>query len=361
MSVTARKPLVLVAVGLVVLLAVLVGARSLSSSGMTVTAYFADSAGLYEGNDVGVLGVKVGTVEKIEPSGSQVKVTLHIDGDQKVPADAGAVIVARSVATDRYVELTPVYHSGATLKDGDKISADKTRTPVEFDEVLATITKFADEIGGNEDTVKAVQQIIESGSAAFDGNGQKLNDTIGSLGGAADTLSGQTEDFTKLLSSLNTLAQQVTANKATEKEFISQVSEASQMLADQREDFRSALRSLDQVVTNVAQFSTDNRDQIVKALSSSTTLMKSLSTKSDQINESLELLPVALNNLERADHNGWLPGRIDPLVLAPLGGQLTQICEALPLNLCETLDGTGTLANLISGLSDLLGIKLGGS
>ncbi|UDY22321.1 MCE family protein [Nocardioides sp. Kera G14] len=355
-----RRPMAKVVAGIIVILLIVLGLKAFSGGGgMTVTAYFPSSAGLFKGNDVGVLGVKVGTVEKIVPDGDRVRVTLHVNGDQKIPADAGAVVVARSVATDRYVELTPVYHSGATMHDGATIPLDRTRTPVEFDEVLATINDFATKIGGNKQTADAVRRIVDSGDAALGGKGQDINKAVTNLGGAADTLAGQSDDFTATLTSLNSLAGTVKDNAAIEKQFIGQVSTASQMLADQREDFRSALRALDSAVTQVADFSVTNKAEIVKALNSSSTLMKSLTTKSDQINEVLEVLPVGLQNVELANHNGWLPAHADPLVLAPLGGALTKVCEALPLNLCETLDGTGTVAELLSGLNGLLG--LGGS
>ena len=93
------------------------------SDTITVKAYFADSAGLFVGNDVGVLGVTVGKVTSIKPDGDKVLVTMEVDSDQPVPADAGAVVVARSVATDRYVELTPVYHEG-----DEKLADDATRS-----------------------------------------------------------------------------------------------------------------------------------------------------------------------------------------------------------------------------------------
>ncbi len=96
---------------------------------MEVIAYFEDSAGLFVGNDVGILGVAVGKITSIEPDGDQVKVTMEVDDDYDVPADAGAVVVARSVATDRYVELTPVYSKGPTLEDGDEIAIERTRDP----------------------------------------------------------------------------------------------------------------------------------------------------------------------------------------------------------------------------------------
>lgn len=323
---------------------------------VTVTAYFPDSAGLFTGNDVGILGVPVGTVTKIRPDGGRVAVTLRIDGDHAVPADAGAVVVARSVATDRYVELTPVYHGGAKLADGDVIAEDRTRTPVEFDEVLATVNDFATKIGGNKQTADAVRRIVDSGAAALDGRGAQLHDTIGALGDATSTLSGQREDFSRTLTSLDALVRLIATNEGTERRFITQVADASTLLASEREEFRRALRALDRAVTSVAGFSVRNRAELVKALDGSAQLMTTVSGKQQQLSEILEVLPVALENLRRADHNGAVPARLDPLVLAPLGGLLTQVCERLPLNLCETLDGTGTVGDLVAGLGDVLGL-----
>ena len=55
------------------------------SSGTTVTARFSDAAGLFTGNDVGVLGVRVGEVTKITPRGDRVDVTLSIDSGREDP------------------------------------------------------------------------------------------------------------------------------------------------------------------------------------------------------------------------------------------------------------------------------------
>lgn len=325
---------------------------------ITVTAYLPDSAGLFEGNDVGVLGVPVGKVTRIRPDGGRVEVTLRIDGDRPVPAGAGAVVVARSVATDRYVELTPVYSHGPRMTDGATISEDRTRTPVEFDEVLASLNDFATAIGGHRQTADAVRRIVDSGAEALGGRGRQIHGTIGALGDAATTLSGQREDFARTLTSLDALVRLVAGNEATERRFISQVADATTMLAGEREEFRAALRSLDRAVTAIAGFSGRNRAEIVTALEGSSRLMATVSGKQAQVSELLEVLPVALQNLQRADHHGALPARLDPLALAPLGGVLTQVCETLPLALCETLDGTGPVGGVLQGLQDLLGVPL---
>ncbi|HWJ65721.1 MAG TPA: MCE family protein [Nocardioides sp.] len=306
---------------------------------MTVKAYLADSAGLFVGNDVGILGVTVGEITSIEPQGDRVLVTMEVDGDHAVPADAGAAVVARSVATDRYIELTPVFHEGdEKMQDGATIALEDTQTPVDFDQVLASLNEFATGIGGNKETTKAVQRFIDAGTQALQGRGPLLNQTIHSLADGVDGLASQRENVAATLKSLDVLLTTISTNESTARAFIQQVSRASRLLADERENFRQALRSLDQAVTTVARFAVDNRAEIVENLDGGTELMKTVLTRQDQLAEILRVMPLALQNLRRIDGDR-LPVRIDPLILDPLGGVLQQICGSLPGDLCEILDG----------------------
>ncbi len=141
------------------------------SSETTVTARFTDAAGLFTGNDVGVLGVRVGEVTEITPRGDRVDVTLRIDSGVKIPADAGAVVVSRSVATDRYVELTPVYDSGPVMRSGTVLDQNRTRSPVEFDQLLESLRRISDDLSGEGDDAKPVNDLLEVGAKTLDGNG----------------------------------------------------------------------------------------------------------------------------------------------------------------------------------------------
>ena len=316
------------------------------SEKMTIKAEFVDSAGLFVGNDVGILGVNVGEITAIEPDGDKVIVTMEIDGDQPVPAEAGAVVVARSVATDRYVELTPVYREGPKMADNAVIphmSADgtteRTMAPVDFDEVLETLNEFATGIGGNAETTKAIQNFIDAGTTALQGRGPLLNQTIHSLSDGVDGIANQRENIAATLKSLDVLLTTIASNEQTARTFIRQVSEASQLLAGERENFRQALRALDKAVTTVAQFAVDNRQSIVDTLDGSTTLMNTVLSKQDQLTEILRVMPLALQNIEMIKGNR-LPVRIDPLILDPLGGILQQVCQNVLGPLCNLINGT---------------------
>ncbi|HET9420847.1 MAG TPA: MCE family protein [Nocardioides sp.] len=307
---------------------------------ITVTAYFGDSAGLFVGNDVGVLGVPIGKVTDIEPDGDRVKVTMEIDADRAVPADAGAVVVARSVATDRYVELTPVYDGGEKLADGAEIDVDRTASPVDFDEVLETINDFATGIAGSKKTTQAVKRFIDSGAAALQGNGELFNRSTRELAQAISTMSGQRKDFAETIVSLDVLVGSIAENDQTVRTFIEQVADASSLLADERGNFRKALRALDRAVTVVAQFAVDNRDAVVETFDETTKVFRTMLSKRNALNEVLRVMPVALENLMRLPVNGRIPTRVDPLTIAPLGEEIRKLCQQLPLGLCDLLSGT---------------------
>ncbi len=313
---------------------------SVRAEKMTITAYFPSVSGLFVGNDVGILGVTVGEVTAIKAEGTKVKVTLAVDDSYDVPADAGAVVVARSVATDRYVELTPVYRSGAKMTDGDTISQDRTRNPVEFDEVLATLNTFATGIAGSKESKQAIKKFIDSGSAALDGNGELFNDTVGDLAGAVGSVNDKRENISATLRSLDTLVGTIAANQQTARTFISQVAKVSSQLNDERVNFRTALRSLDSALTTVADFADAHRKEIVDTIGSTTTLFKTVLSRQQDLTEILETFPLALQNLDRAGQGPRIPVRIPALSLLPVAGLLNQVCQGLPGSLCDLISGT---------------------
>jgi len=101
LDVPLRRP------ALVVVLALLLaaGLTITRDEDMTVQVTFPSAEGLYEGDDVRVLGVPVGSISRITPGESGVVVELSLDDDQPVPADARAAIVSPSLVSGRFVQL----------------------------------------------------------------------------------------------------------------------------------------------------------------------------------------------------------------------------------------------------------------
>ena len=107
---TARRARSVLAIALVLVLlgggAVLAWSRSRIDK-ISVVAYFDNSNGIFVGDDVVILGVPVGQIDKIEPQPQRAKVTFWVNAKYQVPADANAVILSPKLITSRAIQLTP--------------------------------------------------------------------------------------------------------------------------------------------------------------------------------------------------------------------------------------------------------------
>ena len=108
----------------------------------TVVAYFPDTLALYPGDKVQIMGVRVGSIDKIEPAGDKMKVTFHYDSKYKVPASATATILFPSLVSSRPIQLSPPYTGGPVMADGAVIPIDRTQLPVEYDALRDSLNRI---------------------------------------------------------------------------------------------------------------------------------------------------------------------------------------------------------------------------
>ena len=88
-----------------------------------VTALFPNVAGIDNGADVRVAGMKIGSVEsqRLDPKSYQAELTLAIDRNVHVPADSSAAITSEGILGGSYIALIPG-GDPAPLKNGDTIA-----------------------------------------------------------------------------------------------------------------------------------------------------------------------------------------------------------------------------------------------
>ena len=181
----------------------------------TVTADFPRTVSLYEGSDVKILGVAVGKVDTVVPSGTKVRVKFTYDAKYKVPEDAKAVVVSPSVVGDRFVQLTPAYTGGEVLPDNAKLGIDRTATPLELDEIFGSINDLNIALGpdgankADAGGVGPLTRLLDSTARNFGGQGVEFNKTLKNFAALSKTLAdnkdelfgtlAQVEDFTKTL------------------------------------------------------------------------------------------------------------------------------------------------------------------
>lgn len=329
------------------------GCSPLGGGDLEVTVVLDDSAGLFVGNEVGILGVPVGSITAIEPHGKVVHARVELDPGTDVPASAGAVVVSRSVATDRYLELTPAFGDGPRLQDGDRIPLARTRTPVEFDEVLASLDQFSDGLLGEQGDAAALEELLGSGADVLRGRGAELNETVRDLAVAAAGISGHRGDIAGTVRNLDGLTATLADNSDLVDAFIESITAATDLFADEREAFGRSLRALSRALESVAGFVEDNRDLLRAGVPRLTTVLDRILERTDELEETLEVLPLALDNIGRAiGDNDRLDVKIPLTDLSPSHEVTDFVCARLPNDLCQHL---GTAPDLDELLDALLG------
>ena len=173
------------------------------STNNTVVAYFPAANALYPGDRVEIMGVRVGSVDSIEPAGDKMKVTFHYANAYKVPANASAVILNPTLVASRNIQLEPPYKDGPVLADNAVIPIERTQVPTEWDQLRGSVANIISKLGPTPEQPKGpFGDVIESYADGLAGKGKQINTTLNSLSGALTALNKGRGDFFSVAHSL---------------------------------------------------------------------------------------------------------------------------------------------------------------
>jgi phospholipid/cholesterol/gamma-HCH transport system substrate-binding protein len=320
-----------------------------------ITAYFGAAVGLYEGNDVRVLGVAVGTVDKVEPQGDQVRVELLVDNDVPVPQDASAVVVAPSLVSDRYVQLAPVYTTGAQIRTGATIPRERTATPLEVDELYASLNRVSTTLGPNGANKNgALSDLLNTLAKNLEGNGQATHDTIKQLGDAARTLSDSQEQLFSTVDNLQKFTGTLADSDKQVQQFSTQLADVSKFLAAERGNLAQSVQQLASALESVQQFIKDNRGRLKSNVDKLASITKVLVDQRAALAEVLDVAPLALSNVVNTYNasSGTLDARADlnDLTNPPIVTVCRLLKQTTPANIPQILaDTCDKLAPVLQG------------
>jgi virulence factor Mce-like protein len=267
----------------------------------TIIAYFPTATSIYPGDEVRVSGVEVGKIDSITPEGTQTKMTMTVDRDVRVPADAKAVIVAQNLVAARYVQLTPAYRNGGgpTMRDGAVIPSDRTAVPVEWDEVKTQLMRLATELGpktGVSDT--SVSRFIDSAANALDGNGDKLRQTLSQLSGAARIFAEGSGNIVDIVKNLQIFVTALRDSKQQIVMFQNRLASLTSVVNDNRSDLDAALSDLSVALGEVQRFVAGSREQTSEQIRGLASVTQNLVENRTALENVLHISPNAIANFE---------------------------------------------------------------
>jgi phospholipid/cholesterol/gamma-HCH transport system substrate-binding protein len=268
-----------------------------------VTAKFPRTVSLYEGSEVKILGVAVGKVETVEPTGTNVTVKFYYEGDQKVPADAKAAVISPSIVGDRFIQLTPAYSGGEQLKNNATLSEDRTATPLELDEIFGSIndlTKALGPEGANkpvENGVGPLTRLLDSTARNFGGQGAEFNTTLKNLGALTKTLADNKDELFGTLAQVEEFTKTLADNDDTVRRFNDSLAGGADLLAGERQELAAVLKNLSIAMVQVRGFVRENRGSLTRNIAGLNRVSKVLVKRRDVLDQTLRYAPAALNNL----------------------------------------------------------------
>src|SRR5277367_2042275 len=289
----------LAAVLAVVLLAgVVILTRSVDRTNRTtLTAYFANTKGMFVGDEVRVLGVAVGKVERIEPQAERVKVSFWYDAKYKVPADAKAVILSPSLVTSRAIQLTPAYTSGPAMHSGAIIPLQRTAVPVEFDDLRRQLEKLTDSLQPSQPGgISTLGTFINTAADNLRGQGANVRDTLIKLSQAFSALGDHSSDLFSTVKNLSILVSALSSSRDLMEQLNQNLAAVTGLLSNGPDQLGDAVRSINDVVGDVRSFAADNRDAIGTTSDKLASVTKALVDSEDDIKQTLHLTPNTLGN-----------------------------------------------------------------
>ncbi|OQZ92589.1 MCE family protein [Mycolicibacter algericus] len=330
MTVAARR-LILATVLTVTLIGglAIVWARSTESGRIHITAYFDTTNGVFVNDDVRILGVTVGKIERIEPEPQRAKVSFWVDSKYQIPADVKAVILSPSLVTARAVQLTPAYNAGPTLASNAVIPQERTAVPVEYDAFRQQLKKLTDSLQPTElDGVSRLGSLVNTAADNLRGQGTHIRQSVIELSQTLSALGDHSNDIFGTVKNLATLADVLHGSTEQMMQLNKNLAEVSGILASHPNQISNAVDDFGSAVGDVKGFLAEHRDALGTTSDRLASITTEITNHLDDLKQTLHVAPTTLSNFINIYHpsQAALAGA---LALNQFSNPITFICGAI--------------------------------
>lgn len=303
------------------------GTAGHGAGAFTIQAQLPDVDNIERNSRVRVRDVTVGRVTNIELQGWHALLTMTLDGDVELPANATATLGQTSLLGSKHIELAPPTNapSNGRLHDGSLIPLKSGAAYPTTEKTLAALSLILN--GGG---LGQVQDITTALSKAFAGREHDLRSLIEQLDEFSRHNNDQIDDITRATESLNNLVGQFADQKPVVDKAIKTIPEALTVVKDRREQLVDALDSFGKFSALATESVRQTKDNLVEELSAMGAVLESAANAGPALTRSLSQLltfPWPAENIEN-----WFRGD---------GANLTDIID-LTLSRIDNSMFTGT-------------------
>jgi phospholipid/cholesterol/gamma-HCH transport system substrate-binding protein len=226
-----------------------------------VQAQLPDVTNIQPNSRVRVNDVTVGTVTNIERQGWHALITMRINGDVNLPANATAKVGQTSLLGTLHVELAPPTDMApeGRLHDGSLIPLSHAGSYPTTEQTLSVASMFLN--GGG---LGQVQEITKAFSTAFAGREDDLRTLIQRIDEFIGHLDAQKEDIIAANESINDLASQFASQKPVLDNALHTIPDALAVLKEQRDNLAEAFDRLGKFSALAADSANQTNEALVR-------------------------------------------------------------------------------------------------
>jgi phospholipid/cholesterol/gamma-HCH transport system substrate-binding protein len=252
----------------------------------TVQAQMPDVNNIQQNSRVRVGDVNVGTVTKIERQDWHALVTMTLDGDVQLPANATATLGQTSLLGSLHIELAAPADQPptGTLRDGSVIPLSAGNAYPSTEQTLAAASLLLN--GGG---LAQVQDITKALSTAFGGREDALRTLLSQVDTFIGRINAQTQDLIAATDSLNALVGKFAAQKPVVDRALDTIPDALETINDEREILIDALDQLGEFSALAADSVNQTSEAIVAELEDLGPVLQSLGDAGRSLTRSLGL------------------------------------------------------------------------
>lgn len=263
---------------------------------LELRATFADATGLLVNDPVKIAGVTVGKVTGVRVEEGQALVSFRVDDDHgELPSDTRASVRWRNLIGQRFLYLHPgdastLLESGTTITDTDSVAD------------LGALFNSLGPIVGAVDESK-VNEILETITAALEGNADRLGDALDDLATVSSGLATRDEAIGRLVENLNTVAGTIAARDQQIRTLLDNLVVLAGEFSDNSAVVDQALVEFGSFSTDLARLMTTSGDELDRIIAGLDV------TVAEEVVPRLELIRGALRGLDEASRSIFLAGR----------------------------------------------------
>ncbi len=227
-------------------------------AGTTYHAEFTDAAGLQEGEEVRVAGVKVGKVTGIALDGDQVVVSFTVR-DVGLGSATTASIEVKTLLGQHYLNVTPA--GGDELEAGSTIPLARTTTPMNLVPAFQELTTTVQEIDTDQ-----VAEAFDELALTLDATAPEVGDTLRGLTRLSRAVSTRDRQIRELFDRASHVSGVVATRDRELGELLTGSDQILQTLVERRELINRLIAGTRDLATQVSGLVDDNEAALAGTL-----------------------------------------------------------------------------------------------